>query len=323
MVSLDQIRGPIAEELSIFSRKFQEAMRSDVPLLNAITRYIVRSKGKQLRPMFVLLSAKTLGNITESTYHAAALIELLHTATLVHDDVVDDAYQRRGFFSINALWKNKIAVLVGDYLLSRGLLLSVHHKEFRLLEIVTQAVGEMSEGELLQIEKNRHVQMEESDYFSIIRMKTASLIAAACASGVASVGAEDALIQQMYHFGQNIGIAFQIKDDVLDWSRLNTGKSSGADLKNKKMTLPLIHALRQLNWLERKRVLRHFRQNQNDRNTFSSVLSILQDTGGIAYAQQKMQEYCQLALSHLEAFPDSAYRTALMQLVQFTIERQY
>src|SRR5258706_11916375 len=240
MKSLNEIKQPIEQELVEFEEKFRDSMKSRVPLLNAITRYIVRTKGKQVRPMFVFLSAKVNGAVGESTYRAAALIELLHTATLVHDDVVDDSYERRGFFSINALWKNKIAVLVGDYLLSKGLLLSLSNNDYRLLQIVSTAVREMSEGELLQIEKTRRLNIKEEDYFEIIRQKTATLISSACACGAASVSEDDELVSKMKLFGEKTGIAFQIKDDLLDFSDDNTGKPKGIDLKEKKLTLPVI-----------------------------------------------------------------------------------
>lgn len=233
-ITLDHIKAPIAKELELFEQKFRDSMKSNTPLLDAITRYIVKSKGKQVRPMFVFLSAKMFGDITEKTYRAAALIELLHTATLVHDDVVDDSYERRGFFSINALWKNKIAVLVGDYLLSKGLLLSISNKDFGMLELVSDAVREMSEGELLQIEKTRKLNISEEVYFEIIRQKTATLISSACACGAASSGVSAEEVSRMKLFGEKIGIAFQIKDDLLDYSTDDTGKPKGMDIKEKK-----------------------------------------------------------------------------------------
>lgn len=296
-------------------------MKSDVRLLDQIMNYIIRRKGKQLRPMFVFLSAGVCGTISEATYRGAALIELLHTATLVHDDVVDDSNYRRGFFSISALWKNKIAVLVGDYLLSRGLLLSVDHGDFDLLKIVSTAVRELSEGELLQIEKARRLDIDEAVYYEIIRQKTASLIASCCAVGASSVEADPETVQRMHAFGEKVGIAFQIKDDLFDYGDAEVGKPLGIDIKEKKMTLPLIYALNQSSWLEKRRIINIVRNESHKPRKVSEVIAYVKQSGGIEYAQQVMLRYVEEARQLLHAFPESKYRHSLEQLVQFTIER--
>ena len=321
MKSLEEIKAPIADDLKEFEKKFSQSMKSKVPLLDAITRYIVKTKGKQVRPMFVFLSAKTMGGVNESTHHAAALIELLHTATLVHDDVVDDSNERRGFFSINALWKNKIAVLVGDYLLSKGLLLSVTNKEFRLLELVSDAVREMSEGELLQIEKARKLDINEADYFEIIRQKTATLISSACACGAASASSDDEQVSQMKLFGEKIGIAFQIKDDLLDFSNHDTGKPKGIDLKEKKMTLPVIYTLNNSN-SHRRKIIGIIKNHHGDKARVQEVIELVRQSGGIEYAVQKMNEYKSDALDILFSFRQSPSRNSLEELVKFTTERK-
>ncbi|MCU0399267.1 MAG: polyprenyl synthetase family protein [Cyclobacteriaceae bacterium] len=290
-------------------------------MLDRIMNYIVKRKGKQMRPMFVFLSAGTSGSITESTYRGAALIELLHTATLVHDDVVDEANYRRGFFSINALWKNKVAVLVGDFLLSRGLLLSVEHKEFRLLEIVSNAVREMSEGELLQMEKSRQLNITEEVYYQIIRQKTASLIASCCAVGASSSGAGEEVVSTMRLFGEKIGMAFQIKDDLFDYGEEEIGKPLGIDIKEKKMTLPLIYAIAKAGWLEKRRILGIVRNNNNNPKKVKEVISFVKESGGIQYANEVMNRYHQEALDLIRNLPESDYKKSLIQLVQFTIER--
>lgn len=296
-------------------------MKSNVFLLDRIMTYIVNRKGKQMRPMFVFLTAGMCGSITEATHRGAALIELLHTATLVHDDVVDDANYRRGFFSINALWKNKIAVLVGDYLLAKGLMLSVDNKDFQLLQIVSNAVREMSEGELLQMGKARSMDITEEVYFDIIRQKTASLIASCCGVGAASTGAHETTIQQLTQVGQHIGIAFQIKDDLFDYGNHGIGKPVGIDIKEKKQTLPLIYALQQASWLEKKKMI-YIIKNQTHRNKkIRQVIDFVKASGGIDYAEQKMNEYHQAALQLIQAFPDSSYKKSLEQLIEFTIKR--
>jgi len=323
MHSLNQIKAPIAREIEEFEPKFRASMKSSVPLLDKITHYIVKRKGKQLRPVFVFLSAKICGEINESTYRAAALIELLHTATLVHDDVVDDSYERRGFFSLNALWKNKIAVLVGDYLLSKGLMLSVDNKDYHLLHIVSNAVRQMSEGELLQIEKARKLDIEEPVYFDIIRQKTASLIASCCACGAASTGADEDTVNKMRLFGETIGIAFQIRDDLFDYeSNGSMGKPGGIDIKEKKMTLPLIYALNNATYRDKKRIINLIKNHNNKPNKVDEVLSYVNNSGGIDYTVKKMNEYQDKALEMLEEFPDCASKTSLEQLVRFTIKRK-
>ena len=298
-------------------------MKSSVPLLDKITHYIVKRKGKQLRPVFVFLSAKICGDINESTYRAAALIELLHTATLVHDDVVDDSYQRRGFFSLNALWKNKIAVLVGDYLLSKGLILSVDNNDYRLLHIVTDAVKQMSEGELLQIEKARNLDIKEPVYFDIIRQKTASLIASCCACGAASTGADEETVNKLRLFGETTGIAFQIKDDLFDYeSNGSIGKPGGIDIKERKMTLPLIYALNNATYSDKKRIINIIKNHNNKPEKVEEVLSYVKNSMGIDYAVKKMNEYKDKALEMLKEFPNCDSKSSLEQLVSFTINRR-
>jgi octaprenyl-diphosphate synthase len=306
-----------------FEIKFKQSMKSNVPLLDKITNYIVKRKGKQIRPMFVFLSATSAGQINESTYRAASLIELLHTATLVHDDVVDDSNERRGFFSVNALWKNKIAVLIGDFLLSSGLLLSLDNNDFHLLKIVSNAVREMSEGELLQIEKARKLDISEEIYFEIITKKTATLIAACCAAGVASVTTDEKLIQQFKEFGINTGIAFQIKDDLFDFGDdTSIGKPTGIDIKEKKMTLPLIYALNNCTWLEKRKIINIVKNHNNDPKKVSEVINFVIEKGGIKYAEKIMHEYKDKALGNLESVPDNASKQSLILLVNYSIERK-
>lgn len=297
-------------------------MKSKVKLLDHITNYIVKRKGKQMRPMFVFLTAGVSGGITESSYRGAALIELLHTATLVHDDVVDDANYRRGFFSVNALWKNKIAVLVGDYLLSRGLLLSVDNGDFELLRIVSQAVREMSEGELLQIAKARKLDITEEVYYKIIKQKTASLIASCCAVGAATSGADMALIEKMRDFGEKIGMAFQIKDDLFDYGEDEIGKPVGIDIKEKKMTLPLIYALNNASWLEKRRIIYLIRNKNDDKKSVNEVIDFVKVSGGLQYATKIMNQYFEEAMTILSDFPESEYKSSLDGLVRYTIERK-
>ena len=321
-ITLDHIKAPIAKELELFEQKFRDSMKSNTPLLDAITRYIVKSKGKQVRPMFVFLSAKMFGDITEKTYRAAALIELLHTATLVHDDVVDESLERRGFFSINALWKNKIAVLVGDYLLSKGLLLSISNKDFGMLELVSDAVREMSEGELLQIEKTRKLNISEEVYFEIIRQKTATLISSACACGAASSGVSAEEVSRMKLFGEKIGIAFQIKDDLLDYSTDDTGKPKGMDIKEKKMTLPIIYLLNHASTADRRKVINTIKNYHDQKEKVNEIISMVLKSGGIEYATSKMNLYKDDALKLLTSFPDSPSRKSLEELVDFTTSRK-
>jgi octaprenyl-diphosphate synthase len=320
--SLTEIQAPIAGEMQEFEKKFRSFMRTRVLLLDKIMTYIVKRKGKQMRPMFVFLTAgMTGGRIEESTFRGAALIELLHTATLVHDDVVDDANQRRGFFSVNALWKNKIAVLVGDYLLSRGLLLSVDHGDFDLLKLVSQAVREMSEGELLQIEKARNLDITEEVYYDIIRKKTASLIASCCAVGAASSKASPEVVNKMRLFGEKVGMAFQIKDDLFDYGTSEIGKPLGIDIKERKMTLPLIYALQNAGWLEKRRITYMVRNQSHKPAKVQEVISFVKKSGGMEYATAVMERYYSEALALLDSFPDSSYKTSLRSMVQYTIER--
>jgi octaprenyl-diphosphate synthase len=309
--------------MEAFEDYFKSAMRSDNMLLDKITHYIIKRKGKQMRPMFVFLSSKVCGAITPSTYTAASLIELLHTATLVHDDVVDVANTRRGFFSINALWKNKIAVLVGDYLLSRGLLMSVDKGEFRLLRIVSNAVKEMSEGELLQQEKSRLLNITEDVYYDIIRQKTASLIAACCESGAAAAEASEDRVKNMYNFGLNVGLAFQIKDDLLDYGfGEKIGKPIGIDIKERKLTLPLIVALRNADSAERKQLLTIIKKHNTDGVRVKQLVQRVIDLGGIDYAYGKMNQFRDEALNALADFPDSDAKKSLIELVHYTINRK-
>jgi octaprenyl-diphosphate synthase len=320
-LKLEDIKAPIVREMDEFEQKFRDSMKTRVMLLDRIMNYIVKRKGKQMRPMFVFLSAGTCGLINDSTYRGAALIELLHTATLVHDDVVDDANYRRGFFSINALWKNKVAVLVGDFLLSKGLLLSVENKDYHLLNIVSNAVREMSEGELMQMEKARRLDITEDVYYQIIRQKTASLIASCCAVGASSVGATEDAVQTMRLFGEKIGMAFQIKDDLFDYGEAEIGKPLGIDIKEKKMTLPLIYALSKAGWLERRRIISIVRNESEKPKKVNEVIAFVKKSGGIEYANSVMEQYHQEALQLLNIFPESDYKKSLIQLVQFTIER--
>jgi octaprenyl-diphosphate synthase len=306
-----------------FEVRFRSSMRSEVALLDKITHYIVKRKGKQMRPMFVFLTAKMLGGTNDTTYRAATLIELLHTATLVHDDVVDDSSKRRGFFSINALWKNKVAVLVGDYLLSRGLLLSVKHKDYNLLEITSNSVKEMSEGELLQMEKARKLDITEEVYFNIIRQKTASLIASCCASGAASVSDDGSLIENMRKFGEAVGIAFQIRDDLFDYGSADSiGKPTGIDIKEKKMTLPLIYALNNSSKSEKRFIINTVKNHNTDGKRVAKVIDMVKEKGGIDYAISRMIEYQEKALLMLDSYPDNDAKKSLKELVNFVIARK-
>lgn len=323
MSQLDQIKKPIAREMEAFEPKFREFMSSKVALLDRITYYIYKRKGKQLRPMLVFLSAKLNGEINESTYRAAALVELMHTATLVHDDVVDDADKRRGFFSINALWKNKIAVLVGDYLLSRVLLISVENEEHELLRIISTSVREMSEGELLQIEKARRLDIDEEIYFDIIRKKTASLIASCCGVGAASVNASPERVKEMQKFGELLGIAFQIKDDLFDFQVNNrSGKPTGIDIKEQKMTLPLIYALKQVERKDRKFIINVVKRHNRNRKKVEEVMALVRQSGGIEYAEKRMYEFHQKAISLLQPFSEGSAKTALIDLAEYVINRK-
>lgn len=324
MKVISQIKLPVEKEMELFEKKFYASMSSQVALLNRITHYIVNRKGKQMRPMFVFLVAKMVSNgqVNERTYRGASVIELIHTATLVHDDVVDDSNRRRGFFSINALWKNKIAVLVGDYLLSKGLLLSIDNNDFDLLKIISVAVREMSEGELLQIEKARRLDITEAVYYDIIRQKTATLIAACCSLGAASVKPESDEIATMRRFGELIGMAFQIKDDLFDYGDEKIGKPTGIDIKEQKMTLPLIYALNQASKDEKKWLINSVKNHNKDKKRVKEVIEFVKNKGGLDYAIAKMEEFQKEALKLLETYPDSPYKDSLVLMVNYVIERK-
>ena len=322
MNSLNEIKRPVAEELAAFQKVFRNSVKSKVPLFDVIMRYILKAKGKQMRPLIVIYSAKLFNNVNESTYRAATLIELMHTATLVHDDVVDDSSQRRGKFSINALWKNKIAVLVGDYLLSRGLLVALEYKEYKILDIVSRAVKEMSEGELLQIEKARKLDIKEDIYYEIIRKKTASLLASCFASGAASTSG-DVDIEKMRKIGELAGMAFQIKDDLFDFSKgNNTGKPSGIDIKEKKMTLPLIYTLNQVSKSDKRKMINIVKHYNTNHKKVDWLIEMVVQSGGIQYATEKMLEFMNASIDLLHEFPDNEARNSLEQLIEFTIERK-
>ncbi len=320
---MDDIKALIRHELEAFESKFASAVKSNVPLLDRIMHYIVKRKGKQIRPMFVFLSARLAGPVVEKTYRAAALVELLHTATLVHDDVVDDALERRGFFSINAMWKNKIAVLVGDYLLSKGLLLSLDNGDHDILQILSTAVKEMSEGELLQIEKTRRLDIREDIYFDIIRRKTASLLASACAAGACSVNEDREMTERLRLFGEKVGIAFQIKDDLFDYGSHNVGKPTGIDIREKKMTLPLIYTLAHADATVRRRLIYIVKNHGRDKKKVAEVIAEVVSHGGIRYAEEMMMNYQREAFEILHTFPASDIRDGLERLVRFTTERKY
>jgi len=320
--SLEAIKQPIAEEMRLFEGKFRETMSSDVPLLDKITYYISKRKGKQMRPMFVFLAAKLCGDVSDSTYTAASFIEMIHTATLVHDDVVDDSNERRGFFSINALWKNKIAVLVGDFILSRGMLIAIKKKEFQLLEIMSEAIESMSKGELLQIEKARRLDIEESIYYTIIKGKTASLFASACAAGVASTTKDETLIQQAKLLGEKLGMAFQIKDDLFDYGTDAVGKPVGNDIKEKKMTLPLIFALNNASRSTRNKIINIVKRNNNQPEKVAEVIAFVKGSGGLEYTQEVMYKYRKEAFDILATFPASPARTSLKELISYVTERK-
>jgi octaprenyl-diphosphate synthase len=320
---VENIKLPIERELQIFEKKFREVMRSHVALLDKVNYYIYQRKGKQVRPMFIFLCAKILGEVNENTYVGASLIELLHTATLVHDDVVDDAYERRGFFSVNALWKNKIAVLVGDYFLSKGLLYALETKNYKLLHITSDAVKRMSEGELLQMEKARKLDIEEDIYFEIIKNKTASLIAAACKVGAASVTDDEILILKMHKIGELIGIAFQIKDDLFDYGEADIGKPRGIDIKERKMTLPLIYTLQHADKQTKKWIIDTVKNHNEDKTKVNELIQYIQRNGGISYTENKMLEYKKMAYLELQDLPNSEAKTAFVELIEYITNRNY
>lgn len=322
MTKLSRLKAPIDNELQRFESYFKDTMKSRVPLLDRITYYIVKRKGKQLRPMFVLYCARLCGGIKDETYIAASMVELLHTATLVHDDVVDDAMTRRNFFSINALWKNKAAVLVGDYLLSKGLLIALENKQHRLLEVMSKAVRDMSEGELLQMEKSRSLDIDEATYFDIIRKKTASLISASCEAGAVSTTTDEALISEIAAFGEKIGIAFQMKDDLFDYGVNHVGKPVGNDLKEKKMTLPLIYILDKMPKKERARILKSIRKHHDNNRKMKEIIRLVRNGEGMKYTQDQMIRYKNEAIEHLKSFTSSDVYNQVVELVDFVIERK-
>ena len=324
MKIVSQIKLPIEYEMELFEKKFLLSMSSKVSLLNRITHYVVNRKGKQMRPMFVFLIAKMTNNgeVNDRTYRGASVIELIHTATLVHDDVVDESNTRRGFFSINALWKNKIAVLVGDYLFSKGLLLSIDNSDFDLLKIISVAIREMSEGELLQIEKARNLDITEDVYFDIIRQKTATLIAACCAMGAQSVNAPKEEVETMRRFGELIGMAFQIKDDLFDYGEEKIGKPTGIDIKEQKMTLPLIYTLNNCSEKEKSWIINSIKNHNKDRKRVKEVIAVVKSKGGLDYAVSKMKEYQQQALLLLLSYPTTLYKESLELMVNYVIDRK-
>ena len=313
----------IESELEIFEKKFKESVKSKTPLLDRITHYIINRKGKQLRPRFVFLSAKLFGNVNDTTYSAASFVELLHTATLVHDDVVDDANERRGFFSVNALWKNKVAVLVGDYLLSKGMLLALSNDETELLKILSTAISKLIEGELLQLEKARNLNFKEDVYFEIITNKSASLLASVCASGAWSTTKDAEITEQMRLFGEKVGIAFQIKDDLFDYGTDDVGKPTGNDIKEKKLTLPLIHALQHASSSDKREMIYIIKNENTNKERVAWLISKVQSYGGIDYAVNKMLEYRDDALAILDKFPKNEANLALVELVNYSTERKY
>ena len=321
---VSQIKEPVNQEMELFERKFYESMSSKVALLNRITYYIVNRKGKQMRPMFVFLTAKLVsgGVVNERTYRGASVIELIHTATLVHDDVVDESNKRRGFFSINALWKNKFAVLVGDYLLSKGLLLSIDNGDFDLLRIISVAVREMSEGELLQIEKARRLDITEEIYYDIIRQKTATLIAACCSLGACSVNPDSPDVETFRKFGELIGMAFQIKDDLFDYGEEKIGKPTGIDIKEQKMTLPLIYVLNNCSKEERKWMVNSVKNHNKDRKRVKEIIAFVKEKGGLDYAVGKMLAFKEEALELLDTYPESDYKNSLHLMVDYVVERK-
>ena len=323
MKIVEKIKTPIYEEMELFEKKFAQMMSSEVPLLNRITYFIVKRKGKQIRPMLVFLIAKMISKneLGEKSYRGASILELIHTATLVHDDIVDDSNQRRGFFSINALWKNKIAVLVGDYLLSRGLLISVDNSDYDLLKIVSDVVREISEGELLQIEKSRTMDLSEEMYYKIIEKKTAVLLAACCAIGASSVSANQEVISKMYEFGKLLGMAFQIKDDLFDYGEKKIGKPLGIDIRERKVTLPLIYSLSVLNLEDKKWIINTIKSHNKDKNRVLKAISKIKEAGGLDYASKKMEMYKDNAVKILDGFPNSPYKESLILLANFVTTR--
>lgn len=325
MKEIEKIKFPIKKEMELFEGKFLKSMNSNVPLLNRITHYVVNRKGKQMRPMFVFLTAKMLSNgkINEKVFRAASVIELIHTATLVHDDVVDSSNMRRGFFSLNALWKNKIAVLVGDFLLSKGMLLCIDNDDFDLLKLISKSVKDMSQGELLQIEKARRLDIDEETYFEIVRKKTASLISSCCALGAAASGVSENKIDKLASFGEKIGVAFQLKDDLFDYGDKKIGKPLGIDLKEKKLTLPIIYSLNNSSNSKKRWLINCIKNHNNDKKVIQEVILYVKETGGIDYTISKLKLFQKEALNDLYEFPDNQYKENLIELVNYVIEREH
>ena len=320
-----EIREPIASEMETFEEKFSKLMLSDVPLLNRITHYIIKRKGKQMRPMLIFLCSKLVnsGKVNEKVYRGAAVIELIHTATLIHDDVVDESNKRRGFFSINAIWKNKIAVLVGDFLLSKGMLLCIDNKDYDILDVISESVKQMSEGELLQIEKTKKLDIDEKTYFDIIKKKTASLISSCCKIDAISVDSKPDYVSNIARLGLNIGIAFQIKDDLFDYGKKRIGKPRGIDIKQKKLTLPLIYAINNVEKKEKKWLLSSLKKSKKNKALINQIISLVKESGGLEYAIDVMNKDHNLALDDLELFDDSPYKDSLKKMINYVIQRNY
>ena len=325
MSKVYDIRKPIEHEMEVFEEKFSKLMLSSVPLLNRITHYIIKRKGKQMRPMLIFLCSKLLnsGKLNEKVYRGASVIELIHTATLIHDDVVDESNKRRGFFSINAIWKNKIAVLVGDFLLSKGMLLCIDNKDYDILDVISESVKQMSEGELLQIEKSKKLDIDEETYFEIIKKKTASLISSCCKIAAISVGSKPNQIKKIARLGLNIGIAFQIKDDLFDYGKKRIGKPRGIDIKQKKLTLPLIYTINKVERREKKWLISSLKKSKKNKALINQIISLVKETGGLDYAIEKMNMYHKLALNDLETFDDSSYKNSLTKMINYVIQRNY
>jgi|TARA_Y100000996_G_scaffold124963_1_gene94294 octaprenyl-diphosphate synthase len=320
-----EIREPISKEMEVFEEKFSKLMLSKVPLLNRITHYIIKRKGKQMRPMLIFLCSKLLSNgkVNDKVYRGASVIELIHTATLIHDDVVDESNKRRGFFSINAIWKNKIAVLVGDFLLSKGMLLCIDNKDYDILDVISESVKQMSEGELLQIEKTKKLNIDEKTYFEIIQKKTASLISSCCKIAAISVTTNSNQIEKISKLGMYIGIAFQIKDDLFDYGKSRIGKPRGIDIKQKKLTLPLIYTLNNVEKKERKWIINSLKKRNKSRTLINQIISLVKERGGLNYAIETMNKYHQLSLKELEDFQDSRYKDSLISMINYVIQRKY
>ncbi len=325
MSKVYEIRKPIKNEMEVFEEKFSKLMISNVPLLNRITHYIIKRKGKQMRPMLIFLCAKLLssGKLNEKVFRGASVIELIHTATLIHDDVVDESNKRRGFFSINAIWKNKIAVLVGDFLLSKGMLLCIDNKDYDILDVISESVKQMSEGELLQIEKTKKLDIDEETYFEIIKKKTASLISSCCKIAAISIGSKPNQIKKIARLGLNIGIAFQIKDDLFDYGKRRIGKPRGIDIKQKKLTLPLIYTINKVERREKKWLISSLKKTKKNKALINQIISLVKETGGLDYAIKKMNMYHKLALDELETFDNSSYKDSLIKMINYVIQRNY